>query len=268
MMDISLLLEGKISFDEYCEEITSFLQTSNEINVRFTVAYLQNALEGNAEILNRLCDYVTQYSSSLEEENNRMREHMRDKIPEYYHDSFMNTEKDILIHEPLERQINGMPVFDEGTQIAKLFYNAVKIRYHMRKLYSYFAYYVDKITVDMQYLKSQILNLELSRYRSPQIVLQPIDCVIEFHMHEYVKLNRLFKHYHGKMCKINVDGEFLYHRHSSADVYVVMYQYYKYIFNRQYGLPKSVIDEANKNPQIKYLVMPPPLHFGFCGHVK
>ena len=254
-MNINHLIEGKITFDAYCEELKLFLQNSNEINIRLLVSHWEDYVDDNLKIMSDLFDFVTQYSSNLVEENNQMRDHMRDKISEFYHPSEIEGVSDISIFEPLERQINGLPIFEEDTLVSRVFYSAVRVRHHTRKMYSYLSYYVDKITTKMQHLKSQILTLELSRYRSPQIALQPIDCVIQFYMDEYVKMSRIFAHYHGKMCAIHVDSEFLcYRRVALPDVYSILYKYYDLIFDKQYGLPKSVIDEARKNPQVKHLV--------------
>ncbi len=73
------------------------------------------------------------YSSELAIQCNELRVFMQDKIPDYYHDvshSTGNKELDIVIFNPLERQINGMPTFEHDSIANHVFESVIQIRDH------------------------------------------------------------------------------------------------------------------------------------------
>lgn len=246
---VNKIFESASAFDDYCNDIKWFLQESGEIRIRYLIAewddeYTKGTRE-QKEILERLFAVMINYSSELAIQCNELREFMRDKIPEYYHDvgdwtnNTNNDETDIIIFHPLERQVNGMPIFDPDSIANHVLESVIQIRNYTRIMYTYLSLYINKLTAHIQYIKSQILKLELTRRSIHQITLHPLDCVIQFHMDEFMKLKKTYDDMNGQLCQINIDDNYVKESYFTSPSYIRS-TFYKTYYNKEHTSHISV----------------------------
>lgn len=245
---LSMIFKCKSAFDDYCNNIKWMLQKSDEMSVRHLVYQwcdeYEKGTQEEKETLEQMFTIMTNYSCDLARQCNEMRIYMCDKIPEYYHD-FQNwvgkSENDIVVIEPLERQNNGILMIDnDSIMFDTILKSLIKIRYYTRKLYTYIILYINKLTVHIQYTKSQILILEITRRSINQNTLHPFDCVIQFHMDQYIKLKEVYNKYNRMLCNINIDDIYVKRCYYNDSEYI-MCSYYKTYYTKQYDTLTSVI---------------------------
>ena len=245
-MKLEEIFESTAAFDDYCNDIKCFLQKSGEVSVRNLVAHWEDkytkGTREQKEILEHLFAIMINYSSELETQCNELREFMRDKIPEHYHNINSwsdNNETDIIIFNPLERQINGMPIFEHDSIADNVFNYVSQIRDYTRKLYTYLILYINKLTIHMQYTKSHILTLELSRRDIHQNTLHPLDCIIQFRMDEFMNLKKEYDKFNSQLFEINIDNNYMVSCGYSCENHIKM-NYFKTFYERQYLAHYSV----------------------------
>lgn len=244
---VSKIFESASAFDDYCKDIKWFLQESGEISVRYLIADWDNeytkGTREQKEILERLFAVMINYSSELAIQCDELKEFMRDKIPEYYHDvsdwTNNNNDTDIIVFNPLERQINGMPMFDPDSIANHVLESVIQIRNCTRRIYTYLTLYVNKLTVHMQYIKSQILKLEITRRSIHQTSMHPLDCVIQFHMDEFMKLKKTYDDMNGQLCQINIDKNYVKESYFTSPSYIRS-TFYKTYYNKEHTSHISV----------------------------
>lgn len=255
---------NEAEFNQYCEETMTILRTSGEIGIRWLARAWEEVLEEQSQnqtmmgYMDKLFSFVKNQCNELISKNENIKNVMKIKIPEHFYKIYPNDDEDINVPEPLERQINGMPEFEEGSIISNLLGYMFGIRYQTRKMYTYLSLYLDKINVKMQYLKSQIIKAELGRKLIASNTLNTLDCIINHHMYEYIRQKSLFNEYSKKLNEVHLDDDYMlfYLNYYNGDVNNIMVNYYEIHYNTQYKLHISALDEARKKPEIWNLIVP------------
>ena len=154
-------------------------------------------------------------------------------MKEYDFDSF-----DILYHRKLERETN-MPYHEFTHQYTLEIQSLLDTLQHlMRITNNYLRCYLEKITLERQYIKNNIIKKDLAR--KGKEVGNVIDIMINQEMNDYIDLSRKINEYLPQYIEYNdVD-------YSSENL--SLYYYYNIKFNFQYNLPDSVIQDSRKNP--------------------
>ena len=135
----------------------------------------------------------------------KIRNDMFKKIPHYFvRFNYKYNEYDIIPHCFIENSVtkNNPRLYEEKKIIIlnNLFFEFKNI---LRKSYYYYVLYLNDLILQNQYLKIQIIKMELARYG--KISGTAIDCIIHFYMDCYIINQKEINNYLKIMNELNLD---------------------------------------------------------------
>jgi hypothetical protein len=168
--------------------------------------------------------FVNTYPHEVENDSN---------MKDYDFDSF-----DILYYRKLERDTN-MPYLEFTHEYTVKVQSLLNTLQHLLRITNnYLCCYLEKITLQRQYIKNNIIKKDLAR--GGKQIGNAIDIMINEEMNIYLDLSRKINEYLPQYIEYN-------DRDISCEN-LSLYYYYSINFNFQYDLPVSVIQDSRKNP--------------------
>ena len=212
----SVYLENKINnkiFDGLTKKLliyVSFLNIHEFYHISYFLVILKQLFMNDNYLIG-----LSKYNLFLEELrtyiiflNNRMikiKKDMFKKIPHYFtRFNYIINEYDIIPFCYVEKTISriNQNINDEKEllRVNNLFFETKSI---LRKSYYYYLLYVDDLTIQNQYLKSQIIKMELARYC--KISGTVLDYIIYFYMDCYKTNQKEINNYMRYMINLQLD---------------------------------------------------------------
>ena len=206
-------LNNNILFNELTKKLlisVSFLNRNELYHISYFLVKLKQLFMNDNYLIG-----LSKYNLFLEELNsyiiilnNRMTKIKKDilkKISHYFtRFNYINSEYDIIPFCYVERTISGINqnLNDEAELIGvnNLFYECKSI---LRKSYYYYLLYVDDLTIKNQYLKSQIIKMELAR--NCKISGTVLDYIINFYFDCYINNQKEINKYVKLMNEFRLD---------------------------------------------------------------
>ena len=222
-------LNNNILFNELTKKLLisiSFLNRNEVYHISYFLVLLKQLFMYDNYLIG-----LSKYDLFLEEINNyiiflnnrmiKIKKDMFKKIPHYFtRFNYIDSEYDIIPFCYVERTISGINqnLNDEAELISvnNLFFECKSI---IRKSYYYYWLYVDDLTIQNQYLKSQIIKMELARYGKMSGTV--LDCIIHFYIECYINNQKEINNY------VRLMNEFRLDKHSIELMKVNFFEKYK-----------------------------------------
>lgn len=213
----SVYLENKINNNRIFNELTkkllisvSFLNRHEFYRISYFLVMLKQLFMNDNYLIG-----LSKYNLFLEELrtyiiflNNRMTQIKKDmfkKIPYYFRRfNYIKNEYDIIPFCYVEKTISeiNQNINDEKEliRVNNIFFESKSI---LRQSYYYYLLYIDDLTIQNQYLKSQIIKMELARYC--KISGTVLDYIIYFYMDCYIINQKEINNYVSYMNDLQLD---------------------------------------------------------------
>ena len=233
-------------------QISRYLHSASLLNVDFKQEGIDNMMKK-----------LKEKGDKLSNNKNVLKTEMMRRMPERFHMQYGDDEPDIVHCIPLERHIRGLDDehdmwFDSRTTYFHIINNMTTCREMTRKTFNYISSYLCKLTINMQYLKSQIIKLEFANQFDFEKVVTgektsvyvrkgrysgtSLDSILNFHMDNYMELNKEFRKYIHELGRCKVDSEMMRYE-MYPQITAVMDYFYNMKLSRDYKLPFSVMEE-------------------------
>jgi hypothetical protein len=133
------------------------------------------------------------------------------------------------VHEEYLPQIDYKDV-EVNPNILITMHNILNLRNINQQIYFYLSLKVCNLNIRMQKLKSEILNLEISRYG--KLVGNALDSIINWYLDSYIDLSNQFNIYCKQLKDTDVDTEYLdFIENQCSDIKMTYFINYQSSFN-------------------------------------
>ena len=135
----------------------------------------------------------------------KIKNNMFEKIPHYFtRINNINNVYDIIPHCFVEKSVtrNNLIQLDEK-KLIKLYNVFFEFKSILRKSYYYYLLYVNDLILINQYVKTQIIKMELARYC--KMSGTALDCIIHFYMNCYINNEKEINNYVSYMNDLQLD---------------------------------------------------------------
>lgn len=273
MEDYNLLctfLDGEIRDEkEYLDALNYILGQSSKFSRRiiYSVAVqLDEDFNSNKRVeVTNLINGLKNTSVELENKKNMLKGYMMKKVPNCFYNDNITGETDIVHFTPLERHVRGLDDFQHNDGLGDTYHEVIRLlclnRDNTRKIFNYISLYLQLLTMNMQYLKSQILKFEFANQfdfekcvvtekgettsgyvRKGRHSGTPLDSIINCYMDDYMALNNEFCKFLKELKNCDVDYEMMRYN-SHVDSNSLMEKFHGFKFDYSSNIPLSVIKE-------------------------
>lgn len=163
---------------------------------------------------------------------------------------------DIHVNYPLERQTNEFFEEFDDPLILSLQSKLFCIIDLSRTIYTYCVRYLNKLTIQINYVKGQIFKYELARRdnlfdnKNKCQVSLALDVMLNTEFIKFYQLQDTITQWNSELNNVSVDSNFMSQTcllDIETNGNAILYEYYNKYFDGQYNLPTSVIKECVTN---------------------
>ena len=262
-MEICFLQNEGQSFDfELFDKFTSFtitnIQHFHGMQMNFICNYLQTIQNNsNAKVrekVNIFCDKIYEKLRTVKKQKMDILDmRIHNQWKEFFQPNIFNVADHIYITF-YENFLNeeGFRVLNEN--MGELSNKMMEIKTVTRLLYVYYSRFINYLIHKISIQKHLLIKYELSRYG--KTLGSPLDIFIHQQFLIYLELNQTLNQWRQNLFNLNADMFIKKKEKLEIDehIYLILYKYYDMLFNFQYKLPVSVIEESKNDENIAKII--------------
>lgn len=198
-------------FDEICKIIIEYIAYFSIGDIMTIDAYLEDLIaslsgvddDGFHKVI-RFCLSIDDFIQEKKNQNRELVEYLKPRINKRH----LRKEKDKeFIYNPMVKRKQKRKLYrdeyyesddDDGATIKVL--NDLKLETKIQ--FYYLLIYVNDLTIKLQQIKSELIKYELSRIKSKNYTLSPLDVIINELLLQYQEINREFIEYNTKLSQV------------------------------------------------------------------
>lgn len=262
-MEICFLQDEGQSFDfDLFDKFTLFtitnIQHFHGIQINFICNYLQT-IQNNSNVKVRekvdiFCDKIYEKLRTIKKKKMDILDmKMHNQWKEFFQPNIFNVADHIYItfYENFLNEEGFRILNDNMGELSNIM---MEIKTIIRLLYVYYSRFINSLIHKISIQKHLLIKYELSRYG--KIQGSPLDIFIHQQFLIYLDLNENLNQWKINLLKLNADKFIKKKEKLEIDehIYLILYKYYDLLYNFQYKLPVSVIEESKNDENLSKII--------------